>query len=484
MISDKLIFEKSREGKEGVSLPESSFDLNEYTDELPFDMMRNTEALLPEVSEPELIRHYTILSRKNFSVDTNFYPLGSCTMKYNPKVNEEVAALDGFASLHPLADESCSQGTLELMYCLDRSLCELTGMDAFTLQPAAGAHGELTGMMLVKAYHAAKGDHNRNKVIVPDSSHGTNPATAAMYGYEVVQVPSNVSGRVDIEALKEAVNDDCACLMLTNPNTLGIFEKDILEIASIIHDRGGLLYYDGANMNAMMGLCRPGDMGFDIVHLNVHKTLSTPHGGGGPGAGPVGVKSRLMEFLPAPIVQEKEGVYSLFTPENTIGKVKAFYGNIGVLIKAYAYILSLGAKGLKHASEDAVLNANYLRVALQPFLDVPHNEICMHEFVASCQSLKEKTGVSALDVAKRLLDHGIHAPTVYFPLIVSEALMIEPTETESKEMLDEFVSIIKCIVDEAGDNPEAVKHAPQITSRTRVDEVLAARKPDLNYYKK
>ncbi|MFY9612297.1 MAG: aminomethyl-transferring glycine dehydrogenase subunit GcvPB, partial [Tissierellaceae bacterium] len=434
-------------------------------------------------NEVDVIRHYTNLSDKNYGLDTGFYPLGSCTMKYNPKINEDMARLSGFANVHPLQREDCIQGSLQLLYELDKALCEIAGMDRMTLQPAAGAHGELTGLMLIKAYHEKRGDTKRDKIIVPDSAHGTNPATASMAGYKAVEVKSTDDGIVDVEDLKKVIGDgdDIAGLMLTNPNTLGLFEKHIVEMAELIHDAGGLLYYDGANANAIMGHARPGDMGFDVVHFNIHKTFSTPHGGGGPGAGPVGVKEHLVEFLPTPLVEKDGERYFLdYDYPNSIGKVKDFYGHFGILVRAYTYILTMGRDGLKKASEMAVLNANYLLSQLKDDYYLPIDTIYKHEFVLG--GLKgEQLEVRTLDIAKRLLDFGFHPPTVYFPLIIREALMIEPTETESKETLDEFAKAMKQIAEEARRDPEILKEAPHDTIVRRPDEVRAARNPVLKY---
>lgn len=475
MKDEPLLYELSKPGKQGVAMPAVE------KPSLPKSLEREGDLCLPEVSEPEVVRHFTRLSQLNFSVDTHFYPLGSCTMKYNPKVNETISRLSGFAQVHPYALDQDSQGIRELMYELESFLSELTGMHQFTLQPAAGAHGELTGMMIVKAYFSARGEKNRTKVIVPDSSHGTNPASAAIFGFDIVEIPSNEKGRVDLECLQKSMGEDTACLMLTNPNTLGLFETDIIEIARIVHESGGLLYYDGANLNAMMGLCRPGDMGFDIVHLNLHKTFSTPHGGGGPGAGPVGVSENLARFLPVPRIEKKDSlfVFNYDEPES-IGKVKTFYGNIGVAIKAYVYIRIMGLAGLKQATLDAILNANYLKVHIEKIFDVPYKDTCMHEFVASTKNMHEND-ITAVDVGKRFLDYGFHAPTVAFPLIVHNALMIEPTETESKETLDAFIAACSAIAEEAKTNPELLKTAPHTLSRRRCDEVHAARFPNLCY---
>ncbi len=477
----KLIFEKGKPGKKSDFIAKPKITSAERREWIPSTLERRREAILPQLSEPEVIRHFLSLSQKNFSVDTNFYPLGSCTMKYNPKVNEDVASSPQFIYLHPYQPEETLQGILRIFYELEQWLMALTGMDRFSLQPAAGAQGELLGMMIVKAYHHAAGDGKRRKVIVPDSSHGTNPASAALYGFEVVTIPSNERGRVDLHELAKVTNDETACLMLTNPNTLGLFEDEILEIQKILHQKGALLYYDGANMNALLGITRPGDMGFDIVHLNLHKTFSTPHGGGGPGAGPVGVKKNLEKFLPLPLVQKKGNRYSLdFDRPDSVGKLKAFYGNAGVLLRAYAYIRRLGLDGLKQVSRDAIINANYLRKKLNGTFVIPYPEFCMHEFVASAEG-QNSYGVHAGDIAKRLLDFGFYAPTVYFPLIVKEAIMIEPTETESKETLDEFAKVMQDIDQEAKQSPQIVKMAPHTLPVSRPDEVRAARTPILTY---
>lgn len=469
----KLIFEISKEGKQGVALPKNDIPLKDIP--IPREYLRENEPKLPEVSEVDVIRHFTALSKMNHGVDSGFYPLGSCTMKYNPKVNEDIAQLEGFTEIHPLVPEELAQGSLEVLYEMDRLLCEITGMDKFSLQPAAGAHGELTGVMIIKAYHESRGDTKRDKIIVPDSAHGTNPATASMVGYRVVEVKSDSRGGVDIEQLKGLVGEDTAGLMLTNPNTLGLFDENIIEISRIVHEAGGLLYYDGANLNAIMGIARPGDMGFDVVHLNLHKTFSTPHGGGGPGSGPIGVKKFLEPFLPIPIITKKGDKYILdYNRPKTIGKVKSFYGNFNVILKAYAYILTMGAEGLKTASEVAVLNANYLMRKLQDKYHLPYDRHCKHEFVLSGLK-KKKEDITTLDIAKRLLDWGVHPPTIYFPLIVKEALMIEPTETESKETLDWFVDIMNQIAEEAVNNPEILKNAPHTTPVKRLNEALAAR---------
>ncbi|HJV32259.1 MAG TPA: aminomethyl-transferring glycine dehydrogenase subunit GcvPB, partial [Bacillales bacterium] len=428
-------------------------------------------------------RHYTALSNRNHGLDSGFYPLGSCTMKYNPKINENVARFNGFAHLHPLQDESTVQGALELLYDLQQHLKEITGMDEVTLQPAAGAHGEWTGLMLIRAFHEANGDMNRTKVIVPDSAHGTNPASAAIAGFDIITVKSTEKGFVDLEDLKRVVGDDTAALMLTNPNTVGLFEENILEVAEIIHAAGGKVYYDGANLNAVMSKARPGDMGFDVVHLNLHKTFTGPHGGGGPGSGPVGVKADLIPFLPKPVITMSGDEYVLdYNRPQSIGRVKPYYGNFGINVRAYTYIRSMGPDGLREVTEFAVLNANYMMRRLQAHYDLPFDQHCKHEFVLSGKRQK-KLGVRTLDVAKRLLDFGYHPPTIYFPLIVEECIMIEPTETESKETLDSFCDIMIKIAKEAEENPEVVQEAPHSTVVGRLDETTAARKPILRYQK-
>ncbi len=470
----KTIFEKSN-GADGIGV--GDYKLGDF---LPAEMLRDGEIGLPQLSELEVLRHYKELSDRNFCIEKGFYPLGSCTMKYNPKVNEFLASLEGFANLHPLQDEEDSQGALELMYNLQEALKHITGMDAITLQPAAGAHGELTGMMVIKKYFEVKGETNRTKVIVPDSAHGTNPASAKMCGFEIVEVKSNDKGQVDVEALKELLDENVAAIMMTNPNTLGIFEEKVLEISKLMHDNGSLLYYDGANFNAVMGWTNPALMGFDVVHLNLHKTFATPHGGGGPGAGPVGVVEKLKDYLPTPVIDCVDGKYVRnYDIKHSIGKVRSFYGNFGILVRAYAYILMMG-KNLKLASADAVLNANYLKEKLKGAYDLPYDEPCMHEFVLSGEK-QHHQGVSTLGIAKRLMDSNCHPPTVYFPLIVHEALMIEPTESESKEVLDNFVEIMLKIAREIEENPEGVLKSPQTTPIKKVDETLAARKPDLTY---
>ena len=467
----QLIFERSVTGRRGQRLPD--FDCPEVL--LDESQLRSSKPRLAEVSEVDVTRHYMALSRQAFGVDNGFYPLGSCTMKHNPKINDHMASLAGFTNIHPTQNLDTVEGALELMDGLQRDLCEVTGMDAFTLQPSAGAHGEFTGLLLIRAYHQSRNDAKRTKVIVPDSAHGTNPASANMAGYSVVSVPSNPQGGVDVEALKAVLSDEVAALMLTNPNTLGLFDPNIAQIADLVHQVGGLLYYDGANLNAIMGQVRPGDMGFDVVHLNLHKTFSTPHGGGGPGSGPVGVKGRLMPFLPEGTLIDK--TYPKLPL--SIGRMRSYFGNFLVNVRAYTYIQSLGGEGLAEASFMAVLNANYLMERLKDHYPVAYPGTCMHEFVLSLQDLKDSTGVKAMDICKAMLDEGIHPPTMYFPLVVHEALMIEPTETESKETLDAFADMMIAFKEKAQSDPDFFKNAPYSTPVKRVDDVLAARKPVL-----
>ena len=474
MNEQPLLFELGKPGRKAIDLPACDVPLAENL--LPTKYLRTAKAALPEISQLELMRHYTQLSNRNFGVDTGFYPLGSCTMKYNPKVNEDVARYSGLALLHPLQSEETVQGAMEVLFKMEESLAEISGMAGVTLQPVAGAHGELTGLKLIRAYHRDRGDLARTKVIVPDSAHGTNPASAAMCGMDAVEIKSEADGSIDLEALKAAVGPDTAALMLTNPSTLGLFESKIEAIAKIVHDAGGLLYYDGANSNAIMGIVRPGDMGFDVVHLNLHKTFATPHGGGGPGSGPIGVKERLLPFLPDPHVEKQGDKYVWAKSAKSIGKVHSFHGNFGVIVRAYAYILTMGAAGLRLTSEDAVLNANYCKKMLSEAFDSPFDRFCMHECVLTSKKQQEH-GIHTLDIAKRLLDYGYHPPTIYFPLIVEEALMIEPTESESKETLDGFIDAMKKIAQEAAENPEIVHTAPHNTIVSRLDETLAARKP-------
>lgn len=464
----KLLFEKSVKERRCSILPPC--DVPEAA--LPEEYTRQAALRLPELSENDVSRHYSALERRTFGVNNGFYPLGSCTMKYNPRINEACAALPGFADIHPLQPVDTVQGCIDALMLAEKYLCEITGMDAMTFQPAAGAHGELTGMLLFKKYHELRGDTARTKVLVPDSAHGTNPATAVMCGMTVVSVPSGADGCVDLERLRALAGPDTAGLMLTNPNTLGIFEKDILQITEIVHAAGGLIYYDGANLNAIMGVARPGDMGFDCVHLNLHKTFSTPHGGGGPGSGAVGCKAFLSPFLPAFAGQDKP---------DSIGRVKGFHGNFLVVVKALAYLLALGREGIADASKNAVLNANYLKMRLAECYTVAHDGICMHEFVLTLAREAKENGVAAIDIAKLLLDRGIHPPTMYFPLIVPEALMVEPTETESKETLDAAADIFLSVYREALANPDAARHAPHSSPIRRPDEVRAAREPVLRY---
>ncbi len=475
-----LIFERSVPGRRGYALPESGVPHLDPAAVVPQAFLRETPPRLPEVAEFDVIRHYTQLSQRNFSVDTHCYPLGSCSMKYNPRVNERVASLPGFAWLHPLQPASQVQGLLTLLYELEQLLCEITGLSAFTLQPAAGAQGELVGLKIIAAYHR-KQRRTRSTILIPDSAHGTNPASAATAGFRVVQLASGTTGRIDLAELKRKLTDDVAAIMLTNPNTLGLFEPDITTIAALLHEQDALVYMDGANMNALLGIARPGDMGVDLLQLNLHKTFSTPHGGGGPGAGPVGVTAALEPFLPTPRVRRVGARYTWDARSRpTVGRVHAFYGNVGVLVRAFTYIRTLGRDGLARASRTAIINANYLKRKLEPIFPVPFDDHCLHEFVVTLSALKPY-GVTAWDVAKRLLDYGFYAPTVYFPLIVHEALMVEPTETESKETLDHLAHALQCIAQEAKTTPELVRHAPQQLAVRRVDEVKAAREPNLRF---
>lgn len=473
----KLLFERSTAGR-GCTLL-SPGDVPQC--KLPESLARKQPLPLPELSEIDLSRHYTQLAQRVHGVNNGFYPLGSCTMKYNPAINEEVAALPGFAGIHPLQPKHTVQGALEAITLAESAICKITGMDSVTFQPAAGAHGELTGMMLIKAYHQSRGDTARTKVIVPDSAHGTNPATAAMLGFTVVNVPSGADGCVDMESLRKVVGADTAGLMLTNPNTVGLFDKNILEITDTIHRAGGLNYYDGANLNAIMGMARPGDMGFDVVHLNLHKTMSTPHGGGGPGSGAVGAKALLAPFMPNRHAVKGTDGYCFEDPEKTIGSVKAFYGNFTVTMRALCYMRNLGGDGLREASGMAVLNANYMKALLEPHCKVAADGFCMHEFVLSLEEIKERTGVSAMDIAKAMLDYGIHPPTMYFPLIVHEALMVEPTETEPKEVLDWAAEVMIKLLAQADTDAQSLHNAPVTTPIGRPDEVAAARNPRLRY---
>ena len=477
----KLIFNKGAAGRRGVKLPQVDVPVKA---EIPKHLSRKTEARLPEVSEMEVIRHFIELSENNFGVDTNFYPLGSCTMKYNPKIGEEVARYNGFTALHPLLPQLrpgglLTQGVLQVIYETEQFLSELTGMAEFTMQPLAGAHGELTGIMIIAAYHKAKGN-KKTKVIIPDSAHGTNPASAAIAGYEVISVPSNNQGVMDYREFIKVLDNEVAAVMLTCPNTLGLFNPDIKNIADKLHEVDGLMYCDGANLNALLGKAKPADMGFDLIHVNLHKTFGTPHGGGGPGAGPVGVSEKLKKFLPISLViKRKDRTYALeYERPSSIGYVAPFYGNFGVILKAYTYILSLGKRGLERVSENAVLNANYIKEKLKAYYDLPYDRPCMHECVFSA-SKQMKKGVHAIDIAKRLIDYGFHPPTIYFPLIVEEAMMIEPTETESKETIDAFIEAMIKVAREVNENPEILHSAPLSTPVSRLDETAAAREMDL-----
>ena len=480
--SRQLLMDRSVPGRVGTTFP--PLDVPEQ--ELPPDGLLRGELDMPEVSESEIVRYFSQLSQLNFSIDHNFYPLGSCTMKYNPKLNDEMAALPGMSQIHPLQPESTVQGALKLVHRLQSYLAELTGMAGACLAPMAGAEAELAGMLMTRAYHLARGDNGRREVLIPDSAHGTNPASAAMAGFEVVTLPSDSDGNTDIEALKASVGDDLAGFMLTQPSTLGLFDTNILEVTRIVRDAGGIVYGDGANLNALLGRVRPGDLGFDVVHANLHKTFTQPHGGGGPGAGAVTVSSRLLPYLPTPVVEASEEPdatvrYALVSPPDTIGRMGAFHGNFGALVRAYSYIRTLGDVGTAQISEDAVINANYILSQLKGYYDLPYDRHCMHEVVLSAGNLQRAHGVTALDVAKRLIDYGIHPPTMYFPLIVDEALMIEPTETESRETLDHFIEVMKTIAREAQDDPELLHGAPHDTPNTRLDEARAARRPELRW---
>jgi glycine dehydrogenase subunit 2 len=484
-VLEPTVFELSVAGRAAYSLPACDVPEEPIDALIPANLRRSAPTHLPELSELQVVRHFTRLSQLNYSIDGGFYPLGSCTMKYNPKLHEKVAADPRWAGLHPHQPDSTAQGVLAMLYRLQEFLCEVGGMDAFTLQPAAGAHGEHTGLMILRAYHESKGER-RTEVLVPDTAHGTNPASAAAAGYKVVQVRSNAQGTVDVEELRRLVGPQTAALMLTNPNTCGLFEKDIVEIASIVHDAGGRLYYDGANLNAILGTTRPGDMGFDVVHFNLHKTMTTPHGGGGPGTGPVGVRAHLTPFLPVPVIERAQSadgadVFNLTSDRPlSIGRVRSFFGNSGLLLRAYIYIRSMGPDGLAQASRDAVLNANYLRSLLASAFEVPYAGNCMHEFVISGRRQK-KQGARTLDMVKRLLDYGYHPPTIYFPLVVEECMMIEPTETEDRATLDAFAQALLAIANEVEQGGEVVRSAPHDTPVTRIDEALAARKPDLRW---
>jgi glycine dehydrogenase subunit 2 len=482
------IYERSVEGRRAGMLPEIDVPERPIDELIPAKLLRDRPAELPEVSEPEIVRHYNRISRRNFDIDTGFYPLGSCTMKHNPRLNERVAALPGHARLHPAQEPKRAQGALELMWLLQRSLAEICGLPHVSLQPSAGSHGELAGLLLSRAYHADRGEQ-RTKVLTPDTAHGTNPATVTMAGYEVVKLATNDRGGIDLDDLRDKAGDDTACLMLTNPNTLGLFDENIAEIAKVVHDAGGTLYYDGANLNAIMGRSRPGDMGFDIVHVNLHKSFSQPHGGGGPGAGPIACSDRIEPYLPRPQVVRREGqdggepFFDLdYDRPKSIGRLRGFQGNFGVFVRSYAYILSLGGDGLQEASETAVLNANYLLASMKEgkagkYVPVAFDRRCMHEFVLSGAPARRELGIKTVDIAKRLLDFGMHPPTVYFPLLVDEALMVEPTETETREALDAFAEAIEAILEEAADDPGIARAAPYTTPVRRLDEVAANRNP-------
>jgi glycine dehydrogenase subunit 2 len=473
-VTELLSFEKSRPNAHGPRLPDADVKAPAPADLLPRELLRTRPPALPRLSEPEIMRHYSRLASLNFSISEQFYPLGSCTMKYNPVVNEAAAALPGFADLHPYQDEDSVQGALSLMWRLEQALCAVVGVDRVTLQPAAGAHGEWTALKMIKAFHQSRGEA-RTKVLVPDSAHGTNPASAALSGFQVVEVKSGSDGRISLADLESKLSPRVAALMMTNPNTLGLFEREILDVAELVHATGAMLYYDGANLNAFMGICRPGDMGFDAVHMNLHKTFTTPHGGGGPGAGPVGVKAELVPFLPTPTVERMDGHLKLdFKRPKSIGRVRSFYGNFGMLVRAYTYIVAMGGDGLTQASRDAVLSANYLMNEVEGHLDMPHEGPCMHEFVASARNLASH-GIKALDVAKGLLERDFYAPTVYFPLVVPEAIMVEPTETESKATLDAFANAIREIVKQAKESPDELHEAPHGLPVGRLDEVATAR---------
>lgn len=481
-MSSGSIYELSEPGRRASTIPEAGVERSTQLDRIPSHLLRSTPQRLPEVSELDLVRHFTNLSRKNWAIDVGPYPLGSCTMKYNPKIHEEAAALAGFSRLHPHQSESQTQGALELLWEMERFVCEITGMSAATFQPAAGAAGELAGLLIIRAHHAARGDPRR-LVLVPDSAHGTNPATVRRAGYEVKQIPSDERGLVDLEALESAVTEEVAALMLTNPNTLGLFERDIEKITSALHRKGGLVYYDGANLNAIVGVARPGDMGFDAVHLNLHKTFTTPHGGGGPGSGPVAVSETLQPYLPGPRVRREESAGRWFWDDDlpdSIGRLHGFHGNFAVVLRANAYIRSLGPDGLRRVAERAVLNANYLRTLIESDYRMAHPGLCMHEFVATATEFR-KYGLKGLDVAKRLIDLGFHPPTVYFPTVVEEALMVEPTETESKQTLDAMASALIQIAREAKEQPRLLREAPVSTPVGRLDEARAVRSPELRW---
>ncbi|GAK59703.1 probable glycine dehydrogenase [decarboxylating] subunit 2 [Candidatus Vecturithrix granuli] len=480
VFHEPLIFERSVKDRQGYSLPVCDVPDVRPEDVIPQAYIRDEVTGFPEVSEVEVVRHFTHLSQWNYGIDSGLFPLGSCTMKYNPRVNEEVAALPGFARLHPHTPQELAQGAIRLMYELEQALCEISGFDRVSLQPAAGAHGELTGMMLIRAYLTSQGNPRR-KVLIPDSAHGTNPASCTLCGYDTVPVASGPDGCADPKAIAEVMDEQVAAIMITNPNTLGLFERNIAEIAEIVHAKGGLVYGDGANLNALLGKARPGDMGIDVMHFNLHKTFSTPHGGGGPGSGPVALKARLIPFMPVPTPEYKDGEYYLETDHpHSIGKIRSFFGNFGVMVRAYAYILSMGPAGLKQIAETAVLNANYIMAQLRDVYHLPYQALCKHECVFS-DKLQNPDGVTTMDIAKRLMDYGFHPPTVYFPLIVHGALMIEPTETESKQTLDTFIDAMREIAREAKEDPEILKTAPHRAKMRRLDETTAARKPILRY---
>ncbi len=475
------IFDKSVAGRASAELPQLDVKAKDFSKLVP-DKFHRQELQLPELAEIDVVRHYVALSRKNYGIDNGFYPLGSCTMKYNPKINEEVAKMPGNFLVHPLQSEELSQGVLEVMYCLDKYLCEITGMAQFTLQPAAGAHGEMTGLLVMKRYFEDKGQTHRKKILIPDASHGTNPATCTICGFEAVTLKSDERGGVNLQELKEKITDDVAGIMLTNPNTLGLFDENIVEVCKIVHEHGGLTYYDGANLNPVLGVSKPADMGFDIIHINLHKVFSTPHGGGGPGSGPVGVVKKLVPYLPVPTVEKKkESFYLDYNKPKTMGKMKAFYGNYGMHVRAYTYIRSYGNE-IKDVAENATLNANYLMHKLKQHFKLPYDRICQHEFVLSDEGMPN--GISTMDIVKRLIDYGFHPPTIYFPLIVHGAMMIEPTETESKETLDSFIETMLKIKKEAAENPELVKTAPHTTPVKRLDAVKAAREPVIKWVAK
>jgi len=481
----KLLMDRSQPGKIGAHTPESDVPKQQ---QLPSQYLRD-ELPLPEVSENEIVRYFSQLSQFNFSIDHNFYPLGSCTMKYNPKINDEIASLPGLSEIHPLQPEESVQGALKIIFELQGFLAEITGLHSTSLAPMAGAEAELAGMLITRSFHQNNGDNHKTKILITDSAHGTNPASAVMAGFDVISIPSDQNGNTDLEALRSAINDDLAGLMITQPSTLGLFDTNIIEICKTVKDAGGVLYGDGANLNALLGRIKPGDLGFDIFHSNLHKTFTQPHGGGGPGAGAIMVSEKFSQYLPSPIVRhsaniQSENNYSLTSPENSIGKMGGFHGNFGALVRAYSYIKTLGKQGINQISLDAVINANYIKSHLQEYYDLPIKRTCMHEVVFSASNFKKLNGIKAIDIAKRLIDYGIHPPTMYFPLIIDEALMIEPTETESKETLDYFISTMIQIAGEAKANPDILRNAPHNTPNSRLDEALAARKPNLRWKKK